>query len=148
MKPAKLNLEQTIQRVSQMRKLGLSLREAHDKQYRLEGWLKRVAELRALPHERCQAEASTADLNALRTAFREFWRQRDFAAIVEVAAKLPETLIAQDDLLRAYAASARERIDERTHASNSKEGYEQMARDEAREKEALEFAEAVIGDVS
>lgn len=148
MKPAKLNLEQTIRRVSQMRKLGLSLREAHDKQYRLEGWLKRVAELRALPDERCQTEVSTADLNALRAAFREFWRQRDFAAIVEVAAKLPETIVAHDDLLLAYTASARERIDERTHASNSKEGHQQISRDETRKKEALRFTEAVIGDVS
>ncbi len=148
MKPAKLNLEQTVQRVSQMRKLGLSLREAHDRQYRLEGWLKRVAELRALPDERCQTEVSTADLNALRAAFREFWRQRDFAAIVEAAAKLPETIIARDDLLLAYAALARERVDKHTHASNSKAGHQQISRDEVREKEALEFGQAVIGDVS
>ncbi len=136
----KLNLEQTIQRVSQMRKLGLSLREAHDQQYRLEGWLKRVAELRALPLARCQAETSAADLIALRAVFREYWKKGDLAAIVEVAAKLSQTLVARDALLAAYSASARERIAEHKQTSSLQEGHEQRAKGEAREKETLKSA--------
>lgn len=151
MKPAQLSLEQTIPRVSQMRKLGLSLREAHDRQYGLAGWFQRVEELRALPN---QTDASLADINALRAVFREFWRQGDFAAIVEVSAKLPEKLLAHDDLLAAYTASAREQIAnteslrnvERKPALSLEQGYRQMSEDEAREKEALEWAAATTGE--
>ncbi len=111
MKLAKLNLEQTIQRVSQMRKLGLSLREAYDQQYRLESWLKRVEELRALLTQRSQAEVTPSDLQALRAGFQDFCRKGDFVAILEIASKLPAELVTRDHLLAAYTALAHEQIE-------------------------------------
>jgi hypothetical protein len=47
----KRNLDQTLQRVSQMRRLGLSLREAYEKQFLLSQWLARFEVLHNLPPE-------------------------------------------------------------------------------------------------
>lgn len=107
MKLPKLNFEQTIQRVSQMRRLALSLRESYEKQYKLKDWLARFHALRTLPADQMPTVFSKADLRALHTGFRESWSDGDFATIVEVAKKLPAEVLRQDHLLTSYAAAAR-----------------------------------------
>ncbi|MDZ7313566.1 MAG: hypothetical protein ONB45_20080 [candidate division KSB1 bacterium] len=107
----KLNPEQTIQRISQMRRLGLSLREAYEKQYLLHAWMARFETLRALPADRFPMELTHKDLEALRAGFRENWAQGNYAIIVEVAKKLPADILQREHLLTAYAAAAREQLE-------------------------------------
>jgi hypothetical protein len=106
-----LNPEQTIQRVSQMRRLGLSLREAYEKQYLLSAWLAHFETLRALPADRFPTVLTRMDLEALRAGFRENWAQGNYAVIVETAKKLPADILQREHLLAAYAAAAREQLE-------------------------------------
>lgn len=106
----KLSPEQTIQRVSQMRRLGLSLREAYEKQYRLPQWLERFEVLRRLPSEQFPAHLSRDDLDAIRAGVRVNWAEGNYALIVEIAEKLPAGVLKQDDVLAAFAGAAREEL--------------------------------------
>jgi hypothetical protein len=65
----KRTLDQTLQRVSQMRRLGLSLREAYDKQFHLPRWLVRFETLR----QDFPKQLSRDDLDALRAGIRQNW---------------------------------------------------------------------------
>jgi hypothetical protein len=106
----KRNLEQTIQRVSQMRRLGLSLREAYDKQYRLPQWLERFAVLQALPAEQFSVQFSRDDMAALRAGFRKNWVTGNYATIVEMAEKVPPKILQEDHVSAAFAGAAREQV--------------------------------------
>ncbi len=106
----KLNFEQTVQRVSQMRRLALSLREAYEKQFKLEAWLSRFNKLRTMPPDQFPAKLSKADLDALRAGFRENWAKGNFAIIAEVAEKLSAEVLQRDHVLAAFAGVAHERI--------------------------------------
>jgi hypothetical protein len=103
--------EQKLQRVSQMRRLSLSLREAYEKQFLLKDWLARFEALRALPPDHFPAKLSRADLKALRAGFRENWAKGNFSAIVEAAAKLPAEISRRDHVITAYAGAAREQLE-------------------------------------
>ena len=100
--------EQTLQRVSQMRRLGLSLREAYDKQYHLPQWLARFEVLRHLPAEQFPARLSRNDINALRAGIRKNWAEGHYTLIVEIAEKLPVETLRQDEVLAAFTGAARE----------------------------------------
>lgn len=106
----KRNLEQTIQRVSQMRRLGLSLREAYEKQFLLPQWLARFEVLRNLPPEQFLRN----DIDALRAGIRKNWAEGHYAAIVEVADKLPAVVLQQDHVLAAFIGAAREQLRQET----------------------------------
>ncbi len=110
----KLNPEQTIQRVSQMRRLGLSLREAYEKQFLLSEWLARFEVLRNLPPEQFPAQLPRHDIDALRAGIRKNWAEGHYAAIVEVADKLPGAVLQQDHVLAAFIGAAREQLHQKT----------------------------------
>jgi hypothetical protein len=103
--------EQKLQRVSQMRRLALSLREAYEKQFLLNDWLARFEILLDLPPDHFPAKLSRADLEALRAGFRENWAKGNFAVIVKAAAKLPVEIFRRDHVLAAYAGAAREQLE-------------------------------------
>ncbi len=77
----KRTLDQTLRRVSQMRRLGLSLREAYDEQYRLPLWLARFEVLRNLPAKDFPTQFSRDDLDALRAGIRQNWSAGNYAGI-------------------------------------------------------------------
>lgn len=106
----KRTLDQTLQRVSQMRRLGLSLREAYDKQYHLPQWLARFEVLRNWPAAQFPAQLSRDDIDALRAGIRKNWAEGNYAVIVEVAEKLPAETLRQDDVLAAFAGAAQEEL--------------------------------------
>lgn len=110
MKLPKRTPEQILQRVSQMRRLGLSLREAYDKQCHWPQWLARFAVLRDLPVEQFPAKFSCDDIAALRAGFRENWAAGDYQIIVDLADKLPPPILRQDEALTAFAGAAREQL--------------------------------------
>ena len=47
---------------------------------------------------------------AVRTGFKACWQERDYATIVKVAAKLPETVLQEDEKLLMYVDNAQTRI--------------------------------------
>lgn len=67
-------------------------------------------------------------------------------AIIDVAGKVE--LLESVRLTEARRALVTILDDPPTDESNMELGYQQMARDEEREAEALEWAEATIGDVA
>jgi hypothetical protein len=106
----KRNLEQTLQRVSQMRRLGLSLREAYEKQFLLPQWLSRFEFLRNLPAEQFPMQLPRYDLDALRAGIRKNWAEGHYAVIVEVADKLPVAVLQRDHVLAAFIGATREQL--------------------------------------
>jgi len=104
----KRTLDQILQRVSQMRRLGLSLREAYDKQYHLPEWLARFEVLRNLPAEQFPVQLSCDDINALRAGIRKNWAEGHYTLIVEIAENLPAETLRQDEVLAAFVGAARE----------------------------------------
>ena len=106
----KRTLDQTLQRVSQMRRLGLSLREAYDEQYHLPRWLARFEVLRNLPAGAFPKQLSCDDIHALRAGIRQNWTAGNYANIVAVAEKLPVEIFRQDEVLAAFVGAAREQI--------------------------------------
>ena len=102
--------DQTLQRVSQMRRLGLSLREAYDKQYHLPQWLARFEVLRNLPAADFSKQLSRDDLDAIRAGIRQNWAAGNYADIVKVAEKLPVEIFRQDEVIAAFVGAAREQI--------------------------------------
>jgi hypothetical protein len=106
----KRNLEQTIQRVSQMRRLGLSLREAYEKQFLLSEWLARFEVLCNLSPEQFPTQFLRHDIDALRAGIRKNWAEGHYAAIVEVADKLPVAVLQQDHVMAAFIGAAREQL--------------------------------------
>lgn len=101
--------EQILQRVSQMRRLGLSLREAYDKQFHLPRWLARFEVLKSLPAADFPKQLARDDLDALRAGIRQNWTARNYVAIVDIAEKLPAEVFRQDEVIAAFAGAARER---------------------------------------
>jgi hypothetical protein len=83
----KRTLEQTIQRVSQMRRLGLSLREAYEKQFLLPQWLAHFEVLRNLPPEQFPMQFSCHDIDALRAGIRKNWAEGHYSVTSEIFAK-------------------------------------------------------------
>jgi hypothetical protein len=110
MKLPKFDFEHTIQRVSQMRRLALSLREAYEKQYKLDEWLARFDSFRALPSDQFPMKLAKRDFESLRAGFREHWAKGDYHVIIEVADKLPVEALRSDHVLAAFAGAAREKI--------------------------------------
>jgi len=106
----KRTLDQTLQRVSQMQRLGLSLREAYDKHYQLPQWLARFEVLRHLPAEQFPKQLSRDDLDALRTGVRKNWAEGHYQRIVEIAQKLPANILQHDHVLAAFIGAAREQL--------------------------------------
>jgi len=106
----KRTLQQTIQRVSQMRRLGLSLHEAYEKQYKLPYWLARFEVLRSLPSKQFPAQLSREDLEALRAGVRKNWADGSYHVIVALAEKLPANILQQDHVLAAFIGAAREQL--------------------------------------
>ncbi len=106
----KFDFEHTVQRVSQLRRLAFSLREAYEKQYKLDEWLLRFDHFRALAHDQFPAELSKKDFAALRAGFREHWAKGEYKIIAEVADKLPAGALRRDQVLTAFAGAAREQI--------------------------------------
>ena len=104
----KRTLDQTLQRVSQMRRLGLSLREAYDKQFHLPRRLARFEVLRNFSAENFPTQLSRDDLDALRAGIRQNWAAGNYADIVAVAEKLPAETLRQDEVLAAFVGAARE----------------------------------------
>lgn len=100
--------EQILQRVSQMRRLGLSLREAYDKQFHLPRRLARFEVLQNLPAADFPKQLSRDDLDALRAGIRQNWAARNYAGIVAVAEKLPIEIFRQDEVIAAFVGAARE----------------------------------------
>lgn len=49
-------------------------------------------------------------MNALRAGFRENWTAGHYQIIVEVADKLPPSILRQDEMLTAFAGAAREQL--------------------------------------
>jgi hypothetical protein len=93
-----------------MRRLGLSLREAYEKQFLLSEWLARFEVLRNLPAEQFPAQFPRHDIDALRAGIRKNWAEGRYAVIVEVADKLPVAVLQQDHVLAAFIGAARERL--------------------------------------
>jgi hypothetical protein len=93
-----------------MRRLGLSLREAYDKQYHLPQWLARFEVLRNLSAAQFPEQLSRDDIAALRAGIRKNWAEGNYALIVEIAEKLPAIVLKQDDVLTAFAGAAREEL--------------------------------------
>lgn len=110
MKRVRFDFEQTVRRVSQLRELALSLREAYEQQYELDGWLAHFEDLRLLPSDQFPKLLSKKDIAALRAGFRECWAKGEFAAIVDLAGKLPAAALQHDHMLAAFAGAAREKI--------------------------------------
>lgn len=106
----KRNPEQTIQRVSQMRRLGLSLREAYDQQYHLPRWLARFEVLRNLPAGDFPKQLTRDDLDALRAGIRQKWATGNYADIIAVVEKMPVEIFRQDEVVAAFVGAAREQI--------------------------------------
>lgn len=91
--------------------------------------MRKVAALRALcltlPHEATPAEterlqrfdelarapdlATAADLDAIVTGWRAWWRQGRLAEILAMAARLPGTIVEHDRRATTYVAAARQR---------------------------------------
>jgi hypothetical protein len=110
MKLPKFDFEHTIQRVSQMRRLALSLREAYEQQYKLADWLAHFENLRILPRDQFPLQLSKKDIAALHAGVRECWAKGEFAVIVDVANKLPAGVLQHDHMLTAFTGAAREKI--------------------------------------
>ncbi|MCI0690722.1 hypothetical protein L0337_01800 [candidate division KSB1 bacterium] len=106
----KRTLEQKIQRVSQMRRLGLSLREAYERQFLLPQWLARFEVLCNLPPGQFPTQFSRHDIDALRAGIRKNWAEGRYAVIVEVADKLPVVVLQQNHVLAAFIGAAREQL--------------------------------------
>lgn len=106
----KRTLDQTLQRVSQMRRLGLSLREAYDRQYHLPRWLARFEVLRNLPAQDFPKQLSRDDIDALRAGIRVNWAAGNYVVIVEVAEKLSAEILRQDEVMAAFVGAAREQL--------------------------------------
>lgn len=104
----KRTLDQTLQRVSQMRRLGLSLREAYDKQFHMPRWLARFEVLRNLPAADFPKLLSRDDFDALRAGIRQNWAAGNYAGIVAVAEKLPVETFHQDEVIAAFVGAARD----------------------------------------
>ena len=77
----KRTLDQMLQRVSQMRRLGLSLREAYDQQFHLPRWLARFEVLRNLSVQDFPKQLSRDDLGALRAGIRKNWRKEIMSSL-------------------------------------------------------------------
>lgn len=92
-----------------MRRLGLSLREAYDRQFHLSRWLARFEVLRNLPAQDFPKQLSRDDLDALRAGIRQNWAAGNYAAIVGIAEKLPIETFRQDEVIAAFVGAARER---------------------------------------
>jgi hypothetical protein len=93
-----------------MRRLGLSLREAYDRQFHLPRWLARSEVLRSLSVAQFPAQLSRDDIAALRAGIRQHWTEGNYALIVEIAEKLPVEVLKQDQVLAAFAGAAREQL--------------------------------------
>ena len=93
-----------------MRRLGLSLREAYDQQYRLPQWLARFEILRQLPAEQFPEQFPREDIDALRAGIRKNWAEGHYTAIVEFADRLPAAVLQQDHVLAAFIGAAREQL--------------------------------------
>ncbi len=110
MKFARFDFEHTVRRVSQLRELALSLREAYEQQYEFAGWLAHFENLRTLSRDQFPKQLSRKDFAALGAGFREYWAKGEFAAIVEIADKLPVGVLQHDHMLAAFAGAAREKV--------------------------------------
>ncbi len=110
MKRARFDFEQTVRRVSQLRELSLSLREAYEQQYKQAGWLAHFENLRIVPRDQFPKQLSKKDIAALHAGLRESWAKGEFAAIVEIAEKLPVGVLQHDHMLAAFAGAACDKI--------------------------------------
>lgn len=93
-----------------MRRLGLSLREAYEKQFQLPQWLARFEVLRNLPAEQIPTQFPGNDIDALRAGIRKNWAEGHYAEIAEIADKLPGAVLQQDHVLAAFIGAAREQL--------------------------------------
>lgn len=107
---SKLPPAQAIQRVSQMRRLVLTLKENYQKEYLYPTWLAHFNYLRTLPIEQFPQQLSQKDLDALHVGLRECWTRKDFNGIVAIATKIPGNYLHQDHLLMAYFTGAKANI--------------------------------------
>jgi hypothetical protein len=111
MKLPELAFEQKIRRVSQMRRLGLSLHEAHDNHYKLAAWLERFEDLRSLPRDRFPTKVSEDDLAALRAGFKENWVKKNYDVIIEMVKIIHPEVLHRDPVLAAFAGAAKEQLE-------------------------------------
>jgi hypothetical protein len=93
-----------------MRRLGLSLREAYEKQYKLPQWLARFEVLRNLPSEQFPAQLTHEDLEALRAGVQKNWAEGSYQGVIAIAEKLPANILRQDHVLAAFIGAAREQL--------------------------------------
>ncbi len=93
-----------------MRRLGLSLRKAYERQFLLPQWLTRFEILRNLPPGQFPTHFPRHDIDALRAGIRKNWTEVHYAAIVEIADKLSAVVLQRDHVLATFIGAAREQL--------------------------------------